>query len=396
MPFQSEKQRRYLWANEPEIARDWADTYGSRIESNTGGITRLGYAQGDSIRPVDDGPVYRVNEEEVEEENPLEKFMRFMQGNAGNLSQADIDANTKFLQNYGVGGGNISFAQNNPYQMTSGPFQGMNAPGSSAFGSTTPQEMAQKWMKKYGDIDHYSDAMKTKKANISKIAQGNQGNNTGVGYQHPGSKESIATAGDPMAQGGIMRLGYAQGNPHQDQDQGLGMSPGAAQARGLGALHHGSTTSGNLHAGNVGGGNNQGQGPTLDISDVIETFDKGKNALSLIKLFKDQGPMGLLPWGMQKGKQWFDKKYNINPDQSIIYGIGNNQSNLQDTEELEGQLAFTEGSILDKKLKNAFNSYNQTGFGLENVQQLMKLDKQNQEKKGTPLSLPASAYSLIS
>ena len=38
MPFQSEAQRRYLWANEPEIARDWADTYGSRIQKNDGGI----------------------------------------------------------------------------------------------------------------------------------------------------------------------------------------------------------------------------------------------------------------------------------------------------------------------------------------------------------------------
>ena len=44
MPFQSEAQRRYLWANEPEIARDWADTYGSRVENNTGGISRLGFA----------------------------------------------------------------------------------------------------------------------------------------------------------------------------------------------------------------------------------------------------------------------------------------------------------------------------------------------------------------
>ena len=26
MPFKSEAQRRYLWANEPEIARDWTDT----------------------------------------------------------------------------------------------------------------------------------------------------------------------------------------------------------------------------------------------------------------------------------------------------------------------------------------------------------------------------------
>ena len=44
MPFQSEKQRRYLWANEPEIARDWTDTYGSRVEAALGGIMAL--AQG--------------------------------------------------------------------------------------------------------------------------------------------------------------------------------------------------------------------------------------------------------------------------------------------------------------------------------------------------------------
>ena len=41
MPFQSEKQRRYLWANEPEIARDWTDTYGSRIDKEDGGIADL-------------------------------------------------------------------------------------------------------------------------------------------------------------------------------------------------------------------------------------------------------------------------------------------------------------------------------------------------------------------
>ena len=30
MPFKSEKQRRYLWANEPKIAREWTDRYGAR------------------------------------------------------------------------------------------------------------------------------------------------------------------------------------------------------------------------------------------------------------------------------------------------------------------------------------------------------------------------------
>ena len=42
MPFQSEKQRRYLWANEPEIAREWTDRYGAR----GGGIMRVPLANG--------------------------------------------------------------------------------------------------------------------------------------------------------------------------------------------------------------------------------------------------------------------------------------------------------------------------------------------------------------
>ena len=46
MPFQSEKQRRYLWANEPEIARDWTDTYGSGIAKALGGRIRLSRIDG--------------------------------------------------------------------------------------------------------------------------------------------------------------------------------------------------------------------------------------------------------------------------------------------------------------------------------------------------------------
>ena len=38
MPFQSEKQRRYLWANEPEVAREWTDRYGAL----NGGIMDVG------------------------------------------------------------------------------------------------------------------------------------------------------------------------------------------------------------------------------------------------------------------------------------------------------------------------------------------------------------------
>jgi len=42
MPFKSEKQRRYLWANEPEIARDWTDTYGHRTRGADGGVMQGG------------------------------------------------------------------------------------------------------------------------------------------------------------------------------------------------------------------------------------------------------------------------------------------------------------------------------------------------------------------
>jgi len=46
MPFKSDKQRRYLWANEPEIARRWTKEHGSRIQKDDGGIMRLPFANG--------------------------------------------------------------------------------------------------------------------------------------------------------------------------------------------------------------------------------------------------------------------------------------------------------------------------------------------------------------
>jgi len=51
MPFKSEKQRRYLFANEPEIARDWTETYGSKIQKADGGISQLVKSSGSDKRP---------------------------------------------------------------------------------------------------------------------------------------------------------------------------------------------------------------------------------------------------------------------------------------------------------------------------------------------------------
>jgi|TARA_R110002020_G_scaffold146562_1_gene321195 hypothetical protein len=32
MPFKSEKQRRYLWKNNPKLAREWEEKYGSKTK----------------------------------------------------------------------------------------------------------------------------------------------------------------------------------------------------------------------------------------------------------------------------------------------------------------------------------------------------------------------------
>ena len=37
MPFRSEKQRKYLWANEPAIAKKWTAEHGNRIQKKKGG-----------------------------------------------------------------------------------------------------------------------------------------------------------------------------------------------------------------------------------------------------------------------------------------------------------------------------------------------------------------------
>jgi hypothetical protein len=42
MPFKSEKQRRYLWAKEPQIAEKWTKEHGSKIVKKHGGVIKKG------------------------------------------------------------------------------------------------------------------------------------------------------------------------------------------------------------------------------------------------------------------------------------------------------------------------------------------------------------------
>ncbi len=40
MPFRSEKQRRYLWKNEPKIAKEWTKAYGRKPKRKKKKINR--------------------------------------------------------------------------------------------------------------------------------------------------------------------------------------------------------------------------------------------------------------------------------------------------------------------------------------------------------------------
>ncbi len=42
MPFRSEKQRAYLYANEPEIAKSWTEKHGNKVvKKSNGGYIRV-------------------------------------------------------------------------------------------------------------------------------------------------------------------------------------------------------------------------------------------------------------------------------------------------------------------------------------------------------------------
>jgi len=89
MPFKSEKQRRYLWANEPEIARDWTETYGSKIHAADGGIMRLPFGNGKGVDYDDHEMMIKVEElrrdypDKYGEDVSDEEIIEFIKTNEG-------------------------------------------------------------------------------------------------------------------------------------------------------------------------------------------------------------------------------------------------------------------------------------------------------------------------
>lgn len=62
MPFKSEKQRRYLWAKHPEIARKWEKEYGSKVKESI--IDRI------DLYLIEQENPFKDVRNQIEDENP--------------------------------------------------------------------------------------------------------------------------------------------------------------------------------------------------------------------------------------------------------------------------------------------------------------------------------------
>jgi len=175
MPFQSEKQRRYLWANEPEIARDWTDTYGSRIKKEVGGIARIGLKMGG---------------------NPWSWLLRIL------LNQGDDDENTWFqnqAQNITGGIGNLFTyrpATQGAYGHTPMQLNRMNALGGWY---SEPARARRRWEKRQTNVLNRA-AQEKPVGNVTQLLGPNYQGTPGGGLAFTGQHE-----GDPSAGAGYTR-----------------------------------------------------------------------------------------------------------------------------------------------------------------------------------------------
>ena len=104
MPFKSEKQRRYLFANEPEIARDWTKTYGSKIKKAYGG--RIGYYTGGQSIP---------SEYSIEDARKTAMQDR-LGGITEVMKQADLYRQGDIGQMYMAEGGDVDYSKDPNYK----------------------------------------------------------------------------------------------------------------------------------------------------------------------------------------------------------------------------------------------------------------------------------------
>ena len=191
MPFKSEAQRRYLWANEPEIARDWTDEYGSRIQKENGGIMRLGFQNGNDVD--DEGSILKWLQDKassirsgITESKPAKAFNQYaftpimalanrynpLSPNAVNFNPMLEGQRDLALRSIDQGGLGLTqdyigrfTGSGNPDDPDYNPLRGKNLV--SMFGTNDLQEMLRKRLA-YFRAKKYESETKTKKMNKIK------------------------------------------------------------------------------------------------------------------------------------------------------------------------------------------------------------------------------------
>ena len=137
--------------------------------------------------------------------------------------------------------------------------------------------------------------------------------------------------------------------------------------------------------------------PTYDMS---EFNDLGllTNTINPINptYYNDLGNEGIL--STEESKNILEDLGNPKNDDRIVpEELGLEGDGSYETSSLPSKnvLAFNPGSLKDNLIKNTYTGYKELGIGEDKLKQLMREDIKQNKEKGTPLSLPKNAYSLI-
>ena len=264
MPFKSEAQRKYLWANEPEIARDWTDKYGSRIQKENGGIMRLGFQNGNEVNPWWLEKLKKGQEtignvwSGITESKPAQAFSKYaftpMMALANRYNPLSPDAvnynpllrGQRGLELRSRDQGGLGFTQDdigrflgsaNPDDPDYNPLQGQNLV--SLFGTNDLQEMLRKRLAYFRGKKYESETKAKKMGQIQEMlektkADESKGYTAEQGYTGTGPFATIDQSGKtygpftPQVQTRGTFTGAHPDRPTKTPEQG-GWHPGVAQ-----------------------------------------------------------------------------------------------------------------------------------------------------------------------
>jgi len=418
MPFQSEKQRRYLWANEPEIARDWTNRYGAR----GGGIMDMAsdgnlihdfenYKKGNSVNvptsfqarshstPVnlayitdDEAGILQSLKPDTPHEGPI-----------GIPNYDDFDA----AGNYRTGAA-MSAAESGAkneraradYRASGMSPQEVQDIRSGAIASGAGQTVNPGWFGPRHRPGISKQNLRAAKQFAPKAYRATRGSPFGIGNLFrgamsmfggiPGKIGSMLSHINP----GKLRGWNEQYGRYNTQDEYEQARTNRRNQKNIERILNRKApitemTYKNLARYGMNPEDMPGVGSTPTSRAIDKDYARGMNTY--------EGPFSRSHLQSLANKQALTNKlsaqnYNFHPSQG---GIMSTPQGTDPYVGIEDHYAFKPGSMLDKKLKSAWNTYNETGFGLDNVKTLMEMDIKSNEEKGIPLSLDKSAYSLI-